>query len=89
MQVQVMNEWNRLTGQTNGSDTIGGGGARSVSDQGQFSEVSAFGDAADFHFNAVLAQHADADGAHFHKVHAVRGVALSNHARVVVERSRV
>ena len=49
-----------LTGEADGADAVGRGGARPVGHQRQFAEVAALGDAAHLHLGAVVAQHGDA-----------------------------
>ena len=78
-----------LTGQTNGTDTVGGCSTWSMGDQRQFTKVATLGNLIDLNFDTVLSDDGDANGAGLDKVHSVGHVALSDDASVAVERARV
>ena len=85
--MKIKNE--KFTGETDGSVAVNGSGARAMSDERQFSEISAFGDAAHFHLQLILAHDDDAHRARLDKVHAVSGFTLAYDARSVVEGARI
>jgi hypothetical protein len=79
----------KLTGETNGTDTIGGGGSRSMGDERQFSNVSALGDPTDLDLNFIFSGDGDANGARLDKVHAVGRVALPDDAFAIFKCPRI
>lgn len=79
----------RLTGEANGTDTVGGRSTRPMGDQRQFAEVAAFSDLVNLNFNAVFSNDSNANSARLDEVHAVSCIALSDDARTALERTRI